>query len=980
MARRWLGVLVALVALLLAPKKAEAADPDFVWQTVETKHFRVHCPTHLVPIARRVATIAEGVHDKLHLPLGWEPSQLTQIVLSDDTDSANGSATALPFNTVRLYVTAPDDLSTLNDYDDWLTTLVTHEYTHILHTDHITGLPSIVNAIFGKIYAPNHLQPRWILEGLAVLLESKYTSGGRERSTLFDMYLRADVLEDNIASIDQITHSPRRWPQGNLWYLYGARFVEYIESVYGFEALRQVSADYGSEIIPFGINRAIHRATGKTYVDLWAGWVKSMKKKYGAQKQAVLARGVREGARVTFHGQEAAHPRYVPDGAGKKEPNAERRIAYFRSDGHTTPGLYSVPARKDGTYGIGKLITRTAGPATPAFLDDGSLVYDSIDAGKYRIYAYWDLFRRAADDWGDETDQGARMSRGLRANEPTVSPDGSQVVFVINKAGTSYLYSASLDGNTLGAPKKLMRQRAFDQIYTPRFSPDGKKVAFSAWHRGGYRDVEVLELETGTVTELTHDRALDTGPVFSPDGKLVYFSSDRTGISNVYAHDLATGTLRQVTNVLGGAFQAEASADGKHLAYVGYTHAGYDLFELDLDPSKWLPALPYVDDRPPPNAPPAPLPLTAKPYDPLPTLRPYTWDFLYAPDPFGQAITVITRGGDVVGRHGIALGITASFVRGLSAVDLTYAFYGMSTPLRVRAFRYIAPRGGYRQNDQTPTWVEQTQGIESGLSASLPWGFDGQSAAMSYAFTHFSALDGFPQTASDPYARLPVIPQTGYHGVLHFGWAWSNAQRFVWSVGPESGFSLAAGVDIFRPELGGQYSVFAANYSALGYFRMPWLRHHVLALHAQGGASIGDFARRGGYGLGGFADIPLPDALRSFLSQGGVALRGYKPGAFFGDAFHLFNAEYRFPIWNVDRGVFTVPFFLQRVYGNTFVDYGEASFAPMDLTRLKLGLGAEVLVDFAVGYFQPLTLRLGVAKGTSMGGVWQTYTVLSSLY
>ena len=42
--------------------------------------------------------------------------------------------------------------------------------------------------------------------------------------------------------------------------------------------------------------------------------------------------------------------------------------------------------------------------------------------------------------------------------------------------------------------------------------------------------------------------------MFSPDGATLYFSSDRSGISNIYALDLATRRLSQVTNVRTGAF------------------------------------------------------------------------------------------------------------------------------------------------------------------------------------------------------------------------------------------------------------------------------------------------------------------------------------------------------------------------------------------------------------------------------------------
>ncbi len=983
------AAIVAAVVVAARPRHAAAVgDPTLIWKTIETKHFRVHAHHRLLPIAERVAALCESAHEKLVGPMGWAPKEVTHVVVTDDTDFANGSATALPYNTVRLFVTAPDDLSPLNDYDDWQLELITHEYTHILHTDHITGLPAIYNAIFGKQYAPNQMQPRWLLEGLAVLLETKYTTGGRNRSSIFDMYLRADVLEDNVAPIDQITHSPRRWPQGNLWYLYGSHFLGYIDAVYGFEALRQVAADYGDEIIPYGINRAIHRATGKTYVELYDAWIAWMKDRYAKQRADVLARGVREGRRVTFHGQEAFHPRYMPEAAGEDGASWARRISYYRSDGHTTPGLYALgvrapDAKKPPVYGVGKLITRTSGTSTPAWLDDGTLIYDSIESSKLRIYFYWDLFRRKPDDaWGQEAVQGDRLTFGQRSSEPAIAPDGSRIAYTINKAGTSFLYVSELDpwGNLIGAPRKLFPQQQFDQVYTPRWSPDGKKLAFSAWTRGGYRDVRVVDVESGEIREITHDRALDTGPVFSPDGKLLYFSSDRTGIANLYAYELATGSLRQVTNVINGAFQPDVSPDGKHLVYVGYTHAGYDLFEIDVDPSKWLPAQDYVDTRgrvaPEPKRP----AMAIKPYNPWPTLRPYTWEYETRPDAFGQAVTVTTRGSDVVGMHFFAASLTASFERGISGTDFTYLFRNMPWDTRARLFRYVAPRGGYRFSDRTPLWVEEAIGLESGISVPLNRSFAGQSVALSYAFSRFSALDGFPMDVFDPDTRVPVFPQTGYLGTIRLGWSWSNVQRFLWSVGPEKGFALSVGVDVARPAFGGEYSVTVASYNSVGYFPMPWLPHHVLALHAQGGVSAGDWGRRGAFVLGGFADIPLPDALRNLLIQPGIALRGYKPGAVFGDAFQLFNAEYRFPIWNVDRGLLTLPGFLQRVYGNVFVDYGNADFQPLDLLRMKVGVGAELLVDFTIGYFQPLTLRFGLARGTSEGGTTQHYVVLSQLF
>lgn len=217
------------LALLLAPSlsRAQPSDPRLVWRTLETPHFRVHYYNDMAPIARRVAEVAERAVDRLHGPLGWSPSSPVQVVLSDETDDANGSATAVPLNTVRLFVTAPDDLSVLHQYDDWLATLVTHEYTHILHADNISGVAAILNAVAGKQWAPNQIQPRFILEGLATYEESLHTHGGRLRASQWEMALRADALAGNLQTLDQLANGPNRWPHGTLWYLYGSYFMQY---------------------------------------------------------------------------------------------------------------------------------------------------------------------------------------------------------------------------------------------------------------------------------------------------------------------------------------------------------------------------------------------------------------------------------------------------------------------------------------------------------------------------------------------------------------------------------------------------------------------------------------------------------------------------------------------------------------------------------------------------------------------------------
>ncbi len=226
-------------------------------------------------------------------------------------------------------------MSPLGDVDDWYLELLTHEYTHILHTDHIVGLPALVNRILGKTLAPNQVQPHWLLEGLAVLEESTYTSGGRLRSSMWNMWMRADVLEDNVATLDVFSNVPRRWPQGNIWYLYGSFFLQWIAETYGDQAIREMIDDYARQIVPYAINRSIRRATGRTFEELYRAWVDSMKRSCRAQADAIRARGLMEGQRVTHTGNSMEHPRWIPENAWRG--HAGDLLAYV-DDGHTTPG------------------------------------------------------------------------------------------------------------------------------------------------------------------------------------------------------------------------------------------------------------------------------------------------------------------------------------------------------------------------------------------------------------------------------------------------------------------------------------------------------------------------------------------------------------------------------------------------------------------------------------------------------------------
>jgi hypothetical protein len=69
---------------------------------------------------------------------------------------------------------------------------------------------------------------------------------------------------------------------------------------------------------------------------------------------------------------------------------------------------------------------------------------------------------------------------------------------------------------------------------------------------GNYR-LALLDRATGEIAEAPgFDSAKNINPQWASDGRSLYFVSDRTGISDVYRLDLASGALSQVTNVYTG--------------------------------------------------------------------------------------------------------------------------------------------------------------------------------------------------------------------------------------------------------------------------------------------------------------------------------------------------------------------------------------------------------------------------------------------
>lgn len=103
------------------------------------------------------------------------------------------------------------------------------------------------------------------------------------------------------------------------------------------------------------------------------------------------------------------------------------------------------------------------------------------------------------------------------------SPDGSLFAFGVVIHGHP---AVSIIDPESGRKVQEVRFEELGEVYTPTFSPDGSKLAFAAIV-DGYTDLFVLDRQTEELRRLTSDLYSDLQPVWSPDGGAIAFVTDR---------------------------------------------------------------------------------------------------------------------------------------------------------------------------------------------------------------------------------------------------------------------------------------------------------------------------------------------------------------------------------------------------------------------------------------------------------------------
>ena len=214
------------------------------------------------------------------------------------------------------------------------------------------------------------------------------------------------------------------------------------------------------------------------------------------------------------------------------------------------------PVRSMSFVCIAALAACSSSSVAPGIGTAPTFVYVSDATGPSQLY----LFRN---------DSSIQITNDA-GNDTDPRSAASLLVFTSDRDGNQEIYIS----DTLGAVQHRVTNNAAND-FEPALSPNGALIAFTS-NRSGLPRIWIVPAPGLSDTGFPTATALATGtdatvpeqsPAWSPDGSLLAFTSTRSGVSQVFTVAAAGGSATQVSHEAGGAFSPIWSTDGTSIIY-----------------------------------------------------------------------------------------------------------------------------------------------------------------------------------------------------------------------------------------------------------------------------------------------------------------------------------------------------------------------------------------------------------------------------
>ncbi len=160
---------------------------------------------------------------------------------------------------------------------------------------------------------------------------------------------------------------------------------------------------------------------------------------------------------------------------------------------------------------------------------------------------------------------------------PKWSPDGSKIAFESFRGGVGKVYVMNADGTG------LIDSNMFG--YNQKWSPNGSKLCYTSPVFDGYEGFEIFtaNADGSNILRLTSNAKRDDDAEWSPDGLNIIFLSARDGNDEIYSM-MADGTgVKRLTNNTSDDYRPKYSPNNSKIAFISSRTGSEKLFIMNLD-------------------------------------------------------------------------------------------------------------------------------------------------------------------------------------------------------------------------------------------------------------------------------------------------------------------------------------------------------------------------------------------------------------
>ncbi len=550
---------------------------NFKWHIYTTEHFEVYYYPEIEQHLGRVVSYAESAYQLVSSDLKHDLAFKVPLMLyktQSEFQQQNVEPSELPEGVLAFAEPYRDRMVLpIDEPDDSLYRLITHELTHIFEFD-----------IIPRSLLRRGL-PLWVDEGLADYMTSYWNS--------FDlMTVRDAAIADTVPAMSDFQGAA--FVDGRLPYNLGHAAFEFIESRWGKEGLRQFLFALRKNVIGGGENayEEAFRLKAEEFDEQFDKYLKDRFKPF------------RDKERPADYGRDLAPKR-------DKTPF----VSVVSIEPSPSGDLIAVAAgnRKEQELDIILLSTKDSKVIrnlTGGFNKDHGYEYIATPGGFRNNAVPWMSWSPASDRIAyfartekmktlilqnvvtGKVDQRIELKTVDMPESPDISPDGKEVAFAGLAGATGDIFIVNLESREV----RNVTKDAFGD-YAPTWSPDGKSLVYLA-RASGNDKLFTLNLATGQKTQLTFGTHDDGGAQFIDEDTLVFPSTAtdpnqpleaevaRNGnIYNIWTLNLKTKELRQFTDTLTGNTSPVVLRDTKpaRIGFVTYYKGEYGIHVLSRE-------------------------------------------------------------------------------------------------------------------------------------------------------------------------------------------------------------------------------------------------------------------------------------------------------------------------------------------------------------------------------------------------------------